>query len=123
MIERLDISGVHTEATDDLKKYVTRKIGKLDRFISRHARESVHAEVKLKEGKARDKNERTCEVIMHLPGEIITVKETTVNMFAAIDIVETKLRGQLKKYKELHTSPRLHQRLLTKLKHRPMPAD
>ncbi len=123
MIERLDISGVHTEATDDLKKYVARKVGKLDRFISRHARESVHAEVKLKEGKAKDKNERTCEVIMHLPGETITVKETTINMFAAIDIVETKLRGQLKKYKELHSSPRLHQRLLTKLKHRPMPAE
>lgn len=123
MIERLDVSGVHAEATDDLKKYVARKIGKLDRFISRHARESVHAEVKLKEGKAKDKNERTCEVIMHLPGETIAVKETTINMFAAIDIVETKLRNQLKKYKELHTSPRLHQRLLSKLKHRPMPAD
>jgi putative sigma-54 modulation protein len=123
MIQRLEISGVHAEVGEDLKKYVARKIGKLDRFIARHARESVHAVVKLKEGKAKDKNERTCEVILHLPGEIITVKETTINMFAAIDIVETKLRNQLKKYKELHASPRLHQRLLSKLKHRPMPAD
>ncbi|HEX8762568.1 MAG TPA: ribosome-associated translation inhibitor RaiA [Candidatus Saccharimonadales bacterium] len=123
MIERLDISGVHLAVGDDLKKYVMRKIGKLDRFIARQARESVHAQVKLKEGRAKDKNERTCEVIIHLPGETITVKETTINIFAAVDIVETKLHHLLKRYKELHVSPRLHQRLLAKFKHRPMPAD
>lgn len=119
MIEGLDISGVHMEVGGDLKKYVVRKIGRLDRFIPRAARESVHTEVKLKEGKAKDKNERTCEVIMHLPHETITVKESTINIYAAIDIVEAKLHHQLKKYKDLHTSPRLHQRLMSRFKHRP----
>lgn len=123
MIRRLEITGVHMSVGDDLKKYVVKKIGRLDRFIPRAGRESVHAEVKLKESKAKDKNQRTCEVILHVPGETITVKETTVNMFAAVDIVQTKLHHQLKKYKDLHASPRLHQRLLTRLKHRPMPAD
>lgn len=123
MITRLDISGVHMNVGDDLKKYVTKKIGRLDRFIPRHGRESVHAEVKLKEEKAKNKNARTCEVIMHLPQENIMVKESTINIYAAIDIVETKLHHQLKKYKELHASPRLHQRLVARLKHRPMPSD
>lgn len=123
MITRLEITGVHMSVGDDLKKYVIKKIGRLDRFIPRAGRESVHAEVKLKESKAKDKNQRTCEVILHVPGETITVKETTVNMFAAVDIVQTKLHHQLKKYKDLHASPRLHQRLLTRLKHRPMPAE
>lgn len=123
MITRLDITGVHMTVGDDLKKYVARKIGRLDRFIPRAVRESVHAEVKLKEGKSKDKNERTCEVIMHLPQENIAVKESTINMYAAIDIVETKLHHQLKKYKELHASPRLHQRMISRFKHRPMPAE
>ncbi|HSD56235.1 MAG TPA: HPF/RaiA family ribosome-associated protein, partial [Candidatus Saccharimonadales bacterium] len=76
MINRLEISGVHMDVGTDLKKYVTKKIGRLDRFIPRAARESVHASVKLKESRAKDKNERTCEVIMHLPHGTLTVKET-----------------------------------------------
>lgn len=121
MLQRLEISGVHMEVSDDLKKYVQRKIGRLDRFVPKNSRQSVHAEVKLKEDKAKNKNERTCEVIIHLPQENITVKESTVNIYAAVDIVETKLHHQLKKYKELHASPRLGQRLLSKIKHRPLP--
>lgn len=123
MIKKIDVSGLHLEVTDDLKKYVHKKLGRLDRFIPKAGRESAHLEVKLIEGKARDKNARTCEVLLHLPGENITVKESTINMFAAIDIVETKLRGSLKKYKETYASPRLHQRVLARLKHRPAPAE
>jgi putative sigma-54 modulation protein len=123
MIQKVDINGVHLEVNDELKKYVQRKLGRLDRFIPRVSRESVHLEVKLKEGRAKNKDERTCEVILHLPGDNIAVKESTINIYAAIDIVETKLRQALRKYKDLHTSPRLHQRLLTKLKHRPVPID
>lgn len=120
MITRLDIAGVHMSVGDDLKKYVMRKIGRLDRFIPRAGRESVHAEVKLKEGKAKNKDQRTCEVILHLPQENIMVKESTINIYAAIDIVEAKLHHQLKKYKELHGSPKLHQRVIAKMKHRPV---
>jgi ribosomal subunit interface protein len=123
MIKRLEISGVHLEVGEDLKKYATKKIGRLSRFIPKASQESVHVEVRLMSTKARDKNDRTCEVIMHLPQENITVKETTINIYAAIDIVETKLHHQLKKYKDLHSSPRLHQRLISKLKHRPMPLE
>lgn len=119
MIKRLEITGVHMEVGDDLRKYVIRKIGRLDRFIPKGSRESVLADIKLKEGKAKDKNERTCEIILRLPHETLTLKETTINIYAAIDIAEAKLRNQLKKYKDLHASPRLHQKVIARLKHRP----
>ncbi len=119
MIQKLNIDGVHVEVSDDLHKYVTQKIGKLDRYISRHARESAHAEVILKESKAKDKKSCTCEVIMYLPQETLMVSESTVNMFAAIDIVEAKLRNQLKKYKDTHSSLKLHRRILARFKRRP----
>jgi putative sigma-54 modulation protein len=117
MIERLDISGVHMEVDDDLRKYVQRKIGHLDRYIPKHSRESVHAEIKLKGSKAKDKKECTCEVELFLPHEILNHKESTVNMYAAVDIVETKLKNQLKKYKGLHANPRLHQRVIARFRH------
>ena len=116
MIKKFEIDGVHMTVGDDLRKYVNRKIGGLEKYVPKHARKSVHVEVKLKEGKIKTKIERTCEVIIHLPQEVITVSETTINIFAAVDIVEQKLKNLLHKYKELHANPRLHQRLLARLK-------
>jgi len=112
MIERLEINGIHTDVGDDLRKYVNKKIGKLDKYIPRRARESAHAEVKLKSANSKGKKQYTCEVILTLPNDVITTKETTLNMFAAIDIVETKLKNQLKRYKEQHSVLRGHTRRL-----------
>ncbi len=114
MIQRIEIAGLHMSVGEDLRKYVARKIGRLDRFIPRAARKVVHVEVKLKEGNARGKNARTCEVIVRLPHETLTLTETTINMFAAVDIVEAKLRAALKRYKETHDNPRLHRRLINR---------
>lgn len=116
MIENLEISGQHTTVTPELKKYVQRKIGKLDRYASRHARKSVRAEVKLKESKAKDKKQFTCSVVLYLPKETLDASETTVNMFAAVDIVEAKLRVQLRKYKDTHVSSRLRRRFVARIR-------
>lgn len=119
MIKKLQIQGVHMHVDPKLFAYTTRKIGKLDRFISRHARESVHAEIILKEEKVKNKKNNTCEVILYLPGETITTKESTINMFAAVDIVEAKLKNLLKKYKESHGSLRIHKRVVARMKRLP----
>jgi len=118
MISKMEINGIHTTLTEPLKAYITKKIGNMDRYLPRHARESAHVEVKLKEDKIKTKKQCTCEVILHLPHDTIMIKETTINMFAAVDIVETKLKNQLKKYKEKHAVKRLHHRLLNKLRSR-----
>lgn len=116
MISKLEVSGIHTEVSDDLRKYVTKKIGKLDQYMPRAARESAHAEVKLKEQKIKQRVECTCEVVLHLPGETFTTKETTMNLFAAVDVVEEKLKNRIKKYKQTHGKGRLHRRVLARFK-------
>jgi len=125
MIKKFEVRGVHMHIDAKLYAYATKKIGKMDNYISRHARQSVHAEVILKEEVLKTKKNCICEVIVHLPHDVITIKESTINMYAAIDIVEQKLKNQLKKYKETHDNPHFHQRLLSKLKRRkpPTPAD
>lgn len=122
MIQKLEINGVHMDVGDDLRKYVMKKIGRLDKYIPKQARASSHAEVKLKEGKTKSKNDRTCEVLLHLPHENLTVSETTVNIYAAIDIAEEKLKAQLHKYKEQGTNAKLRQRFLARLKRSPAEA-
>ena len=116
MIQKLEVSGIHTEVNNDLLKYVEKKIGKLDQYMPRAARESAHAEVKLKERKIKQRVECSCEVVLHLPHEVITVKEATINMYAAIDVVEEKLKNQIKKYKHIHASGQLKQRIVARLK-------
>lgn len=104
MINRLEVTGIHTETNKDTLKYVKKKIGKLDSYMPKHARKSVHAEVRLKESKAKDKKQSTAEVVLYLPGDVLSAKETTVNMYAAIDIVEEKLKAQLKRYKDQNSA-------------------
>lgn len=116
MIKNIDISGVHTSVSEKVQKYILKKIGRMDRYLPRHARESAHAEVLIKESKAKSKRQHTCEVVLRLPQETITTKETTINIYAAIDIVEAKLKNQLKKYKDKHAGPRMHRRALARIK-------
>jgi ribosomal subunit interface protein len=118
MIQKLEISGVHTEVGDDLRKYVLKKIGQLDKYLPKHARQSAHAEVRLKEQAGKTKSDRTCEVVLYLPKEVLTVTETTINIYAAIDIAEAKLKTRLHKYKELHDVPKLRRRVLGRLRRR-----
>lgn len=116
MIKKLEISGVHADTDEKLKKYVTKSVNKLERFIPRHARKSVHVEVKLRENKKQKNNQCTAEIIMHLPHDTLAAKESTLNMFAAVDIVETKLHNQIKKYKEKHNDPKFYRRLTNKFR-------
>ena len=99
MINLVSITGVKYGADDVTKKYVLRKIGKLDRYLPRHARKSATAEVVLKEVNRAHGNKYEAEVILHVPGRTLAAKDSTVNMLAAIDIVEAKLAAQLHKYK------------------------
>ncbi|MGH7196246.1 MAG: ribosome hibernation-promoting factor, HPF/YfiA family [Candidatus Saccharimonadales bacterium] len=102
MISHIDTSGINIELGEDIKKYIQRKVGRLDRFMPRHARKTAHAEAKLRETNNRLGNKYECEIILHLPGGQIQAKEATLNMFAAVDIVEAKLKNQIVKYKEAH---------------------
>ncbi len=118
MIRKFELTGVHVDTDDKLKKYVFKSIVKLERYIPRHARESVHVDVKLKESKAQSDKKCVAEVILYLPHETLTAKEATLNLFAAVDIVEAKLINQLKKYKETQSNGRLRRRLTNRFRRR-----
>lgn len=118
MFQRFEINGVHTEIDKRTRSYVNKKIGSLDRYVSRHGRESAHAEVHLKELKVKDQNRFACEVTLHLPQQTIVMKERAINMFAAIDIVEAKLKQQLQKYKDLHGTGKFHRHVMARFRRR-----
>jgi putative sigma-54 modulation protein len=100
MIASVDITGVKYTPDQTTLRYVRRKIARLDRFLPKHARKSATADVKLKLVNRDHGNKYEAEVILNVPDKRLTAKDSTVNMLAAIDIVEAKLMSQLRKYKE-----------------------
>lgn len=100
MITAIDITGVKYELDESTKKYVTKKIGRLDRYLPKHARKSATASVKIKQVNRDNGNKYEAEVILSVPDKVLTAKDSTVNALAALDIVEAKLINQLRKYKQ-----------------------
>jgi ribosomal subunit interface protein len=118
MFQQFEIQGLHATKDKKLYNYVTKKIGGLDRYIGKHAKPSAHAEVHLKESKNKSEQHSHCEVTLHLPKQTIVAKESALNMYAAVDITEAKLKQQLRKYKDLHGSSKLKRHLFNRFRSR-----
>ncbi len=100
MINSIEITGIKYSPDETTKRYVNKKIGRLDRYLPRHARSSVSADIKLKEVNRDHGNKYEAEIVISVPDKVLTAKDSTVNMLAAIDIVEAKIVAQLRKYKQ-----------------------
>ncbi len=89
---RINVTFRHTEPTDALKEYAEEKINKLEKFLDR----PVEAHVILTVEKIR----HIAEVIISADGlASITGKESTEDLYSAIDRVTDKLERKLKKEK------------------------
>ncbi len=123
MINNLHINGVHTEVTDDMRQYVQKKIGNLDKFMPRNARESASIDVKLKEAKAQNKQSFECELIVKLPHATLTVHRKATTVLAAIDEAEANLKNQLKRYKDTHNPSRVQRHVIARFRRSTKPAQ
>ena len=100
MIAAIDITGIKYDVDETTRKYVLRKIGRLDRYLPRHARKSATVDVRLRQIDADHGNKYEADIVFNVPDKRLTAKDSTVNMLAAVDIVEAKIVAQLHKYKE-----------------------
>ena len=100
MIKDITITGVKYELNATTKKYVERKIGSLGKYLPRHARKSASADVKIRQIDNPGGNKYEVEVIINVPDKKIVAKDSTMNVLAAVDIVEARLNGQVGKFKD-----------------------
>jgi ribosomal subunit interface protein len=99
----LQIAGRNYEAGGKIAEYVHAKIGALDRFLPRNLGEVSGTVVLEDDPSGREDNRYVCEVILKLPKARLQCKEATMNMFAAVDIAEAKIKAQILKYKDKHS--------------------
>jgi putative sigma-54 modulation protein len=116
MISQIKVSGIAYEVDDATRKYAIKRIGRLDSYIPRHARKSLSVEIKLEQVNHDHGNKYEAEVIFNIPGGLITAKDSTSNIFAAIDIVEAKIRAQLHDYKETNIAHIGKRRMMSRFK-------
>ena len=107
MINKIDISGSNYKIEDTFKKYATKKIGKLDRYLPRGHKKDVVAKVVVTESN-RDKGTKfEISCAMEIPGgKVLSAKDECTNLYAGVDIVEAKLAGQIRRFK-LEQTPHL----------------
>ncbi len=115
MLKKVQISNIHSEVTDRVKSYTHKKIGKLEKYIPKAARESVAVDVKFKKKNSKD-SAYECEVVMSLPKSKITAHRSGDSFQAAVDEVAENLKKQLKKYKETHDTSRRVRHVFAKIR-------
>ena len=93
----LVISGKNLNLTESLKSYVEEKLGRIKRFFD----SITELDVTLGIEKTLDPDKsKFAEVVLFSNGITLYAKETSSDMYAAIDLVSDKLERQVKKHKE-----------------------
>lgn len=115
MIEKIEISGSDYKVEENLRKYVEKRIGKLDRYLPRGSKKDVVAKVVVSGIGKSAANKYEISVAMEIPGgKVIAAKDECSNVFAGVDLVEAKLTGQIRRYK-LEVQPHRQKRSLKSL--------
>src|SRR5919201_646828 len=97
MAVAVHLKGHHFVITDDLRRYVERKLGRLDRFLP-----SLHElTVELThQAHARNAAARfVAEATVPAPGAILRAEERAASPQAAIDAVTDRLERQIERFK------------------------
>ena len=115
MIEKIEITGNGYKVEDGLRKYIEKRIGKLDRYLPRGYKKDVVAKVVVSEIGKNKTEKYEISVAMDIPGgKVIAARDECSNVFAGVDLVEAKLMGQIRRYK-LEVQPHLQKRSLKNL--------
>jgi ribosomal subunit interface protein len=121
---QLDVTCRNFEADAKLLAYVTAKVGEIEKYLPRKARQIATVKVRFEDSvSGREDNRFVCEIVMSLPGDTLVSKEGTINMYAAVDIVEAKLKAQVRTYKDKHVTEPRRSRMLTRLMGRKSETD
>ena len=83
--------GKNVEVTDALREVTEKKLGKLEKYFE----EPINGNVTF----STQRNNKTIEVTIDIPGTIIRAEETSDDMYASIDKAVDILERQIRKYK------------------------
>jgi len=102
----IQLSARAYEIDDELRKYVHKKLGRLDKYLPRtHQATGMNVEI-FRDPSGKEDNRYKVTAKVSVPGSDIVAETATMNPHSAVDIVEEKLLIQIRKYKDKHTTKR-----------------
>jgi ribosomal subunit interface protein len=112
---KVEVTARNYEIDDKVRSYLDEKLTGLEKYLPRHMRDNSHAEaVLLDDPNGREDNRYVCDIVMNVDGQTLVSREGAINMFAAIDIVEAKLKAQTTRFKEKVTTGQRRLRMLSR---------
>ena len=84
--------------TNELEKYANGKVARLNRRVPRRFRAHASYKVAFVQTTRKGTKFNTCEVTLTLEGTEFKAKETTLHMYAALDVAVVYIEQQLKDY-------------------------
>ncbi len=91
---QLMVKGKNIEITKSLRGYAEDKIGKLERYLDKILEIEIELSV---EKNPKINNSQVVEVTIFTNGPVLRAKESSVDMYQAIDLVYEKLERQVKR--------------------------
>ena len=91
---KVNVRGENIEVTSAIRKYVEKKIAKLDKYLDQNVSATAHVNLKT----YPDKTAKV-EVTIPLPYLVLRAEETSADMYGSIDLVTDKLIRQIRKHK------------------------
>ncbi|MCO6162472.1 ribosome hibernation-promoting factor, HPF/YfiA family [Flavobacterium sp. NRK F7] len=93
---KVNVQAVNFNVDKKLVNFVQERLDKLEKYFDK----VISSEVYLKLENTSDKENKTVEVKIHVPGEEFLVKKTCKTFEEAVDLSEESLERILVKYKE-----------------------
>ena len=100
------LTGRKYDIDKELKKYVNRKLGGLDKYLPRqHKAIQMTVEI-FRDPSGKEDNRYKVKAVLEVPGPDMIAETATINPHSAVDIVEQKLKLQIRKYKDKQSPSR-----------------
>lgn len=90
---KFNIRGENIEITPALREYVEKKVSRLDRYFEAELTSDVYVTLKV------TRDQHSVEVTIPMPKLLLRAEETSLDMYASIDLVVEKLERQIRKHK------------------------
>lgn len=121
---RTAITGRNYEPDEKVRDYIEDKLGGLEKYLPKHTRDTANLTVVLLDDtSARNDTRYVCDANLSIQGGQMHAQEGAINIYASIDIVEAKLKAQILKYKDMHTTEPRREKMMTRLMGRKSETD
>ncbi|MSR68509.1 ribosome-associated translation inhibitor RaiA [Candidatus Saccharibacteria bacterium] len=104
---RIQLTGRQFEIDSELEKYINRKLGRLDKYLPKGSQNQGMSVEILRDPSGKEDNRYRIVSVLRVQGPDIVAETATINPHSAVDIIEQKLRIQIRKYKEKHQPQKL----------------